>query len=89
MSRTIAVNVLAPTSGGFGRAERYGYQALDLKNTPEGQWKKMAILTSPDRWSGDARNLISRLADKIIDFRNPSHARDPILNSLEELRNVA
>lgn len=82
----IAVNVLAPTSGGFGRAERYGYQWYDLEKQPESRWKKMAILTRPDSWSQDARNLVNKFADKVIDFTSPKNAREPIIDSLEELR---
>lgn len=82
----IAVNILAPGSGGKARAERYGFQSFDLENTPEGRWKKMAILSRPDEWSFEARNLIKRFAGKVVDFHNPQNDREPISASLDELR---
>jgi len=85
----IAVNILAPGSGGLGRAQRYGYQAFDLENTPEGRWKKMAILSRPEDWSNEARRLVERFARKVVDFHNPQNDREPISASLDELRKAA
>jgi hypothetical protein len=82
----IAVNVLAPGSGGLARAERYGYQSFDIAGTPEGSWKKMAILSRPDDWSYEARNLIKKFAEKVVDYHNPQNDREPISQSLDELR---
>jgi hypothetical protein len=89
MSTHIAVNLLAPSSGGLGSAERYGFQSLDLKDTSEGRWRKMAILSRPERWSAEARNLIKKHADKVIDFQNIQSSRSPIITSLDDLRKVA
>jgi hypothetical protein len=85
----IAVNVLAPGSGGLGRAQRYGFQAFDLENTREGHWKKMAILSRPDDWSYDARALIEKFAKKVVDYRNPQNDREPIHRYLDELSRAA
>jgi hypothetical protein len=89
LANTIAINVLAPSSGGLGRAERYGYQALDLENTPEGSWKKVAVLSRPEYWSYDARMLVKKFATRVVDYQNPQNAREPIFTCLNELTNVA
>jgi hypothetical protein len=89
LTSTIAVNILNPSSGGLARAERYGFQSLDLKNSPASRWKKLAILSRPDEWSYDARNLVNKLAQGVVDYRNPQNDREPIQISLEELRKVA
>jgi hypothetical protein len=89
VGKVIAVNILAPGSGGLARAQRYGFQALDLENRPEGHWKKMAILSRPDEWSYDARNLVKQFAQSVVDFHNRQNDTEPIQTSLEELRTAA
>ena len=85
----IAVNLLAPGSGGKGRAERYGFQEFDLRDTPAGKWKKMAILSRPEEWSFDARALVQRFAQKVVDYHNPQNDRGPIQSCLSELKDAA
>ena len=88
-SNVIAVNILAPGSGWLARAQRYGFQSLDLETTREGRWKKLAILSRPDDWSYDARALVKKFAQSVVDFHNPQSDRDTVQLSLEELRRAA
>lgn len=88
-ANVIAINILNPGAGGLARAQRYGFQSLDLRPSPADKWKKMAILARPDEWSNDARNLVKKLAQSVVDYRNPQNDREAIQMSLEELRRVA
>jgi hypothetical protein len=90
ISKGIALNVLTPTSGGaLGRAERYAYQTLDLKETKYAHWKKMAVLSRPEDWGYDARSLLGKFASKLVDFHNPQNDRESLYPALDELRMAA
>ena len=56
---SVAVNVLVPSSGAFSRAERYGFQGLDIRESYKA-YKKMAILANPDVWSSEAKRIVSK-----------------------------
>jgi hypothetical protein len=88
-SNGIALNVLSPTSGAYGRAERYAYQALDLAKTRYAQWKQVAVLSRPLDWSYDARDLLEKFAAKLVDFHNPQNDRESLYRALDELRIAA
>jgi hypothetical protein len=87
--RVIAVNILAPGSGGLARAKQYGFQSFDLDSSPEAHWKKMAVLSRPEEWSYDARALVKRFAQSVVDFHNRQNDLEPIQKSLEELKKAA
>jgi hypothetical protein len=88
-SNIIAVNILAPGSGALARAKSYGFQNLDLANAPEGKWKKMAILSRPDEWTFDARQLVETFANRVVEYHNPQNDREPLSRSLDDLRKAA
>jgi hypothetical protein len=86
---TVAINILNPTSGALARAERYGYQSLDLKDTAAGQWKKLAVIANPAAWSAEARRIVGSLAAGVIEFNTPSQSRSSVIDSLDELLKAA
>jgi hypothetical protein len=81
----VAINVLNPTSGALARAQRYGYQALDLAGTSTDSWKKLAVLAKPDLWSPEPKRIVTELATQSIEFWHPNNSRAAIVNSLKRL----
>ncbi len=70
---TIAVSLLNPTAGALSAAERFGFKAQDLNGTPAGKWKRLAIQTKAEVWSHDAKRIVERFADQVVDIPSGSH----------------
>lgn len=82
---TVAINILNPTSGAWGRAERYGYQYFDTRGTSYAAWKRIAVIANRKIWSDEALNLVSKCSDRMVDFVNASGSRDFIVGAVEEM----
>jgi hypothetical protein len=85
LQSTVAVNVLNPTSGALSRAERYGYQSLDLEGTAYGSWKKLAVIANRKIWSEEALRIVSKCSNGIVDYVNANGSRDFIVSAIEEM----
>lgn len=83
-NRTVAINVLNPGQSSIGRAQRYGFQGLDLRETYFA-YKKLAVLAHPEVWSGEAKRIVSTMANKTIEFTTQSASSLVIVESLDEL----
>jgi hypothetical protein len=85
----VAVNVLNPSAGALGRAERYGYQSLDLQGTRAESWKKLAVIANPHVWSAEARRIVNKCASKTVDFVSSKDSQQYIVNTVEEMIKAA
>lgn len=66
---TVAMSVLLPGSNSLAAAERFGFKATDLKSSPKYRdWRKVAIQGRAELWSHEARKLLERCADVVIEI---------------------
>lgn len=85
-ANVVAINVLNPSSGALARAERYGYQELDIRETYAGTWKKLAVLANPGQWSTEAKRIVSDLASKTVEFIPSSESSQSlVIEAVQEL----
>jgi len=66
-SQPIALSILNPTAGPLSAAERFGFKSGDLKGTRYGQWKRVAVEVKAEVWSRDARMIVQRFSDAVIE----------------------
>jgi len=81
----VAINVLNPASAPLSRAERYGYQALDLVGSSADSWKKMVVLAKPEVWTPEAKRIVKELADNTVEFWSLDASKSNIIASLRGL----
>ena len=81
----VAINLLNPSAGSRAQAERYGFQALDLKNTSFGSWKRLAILEKPNLWSSRSLEIVSRVSDRAVEAADSSSVRGSLRTALDDL----
>ncbi len=66
---TMAMSVLLPGSNSLAAAERFGFKTTDLRSSRKYRdWKKVAIQGRAGLWSHEARNLLERCADVVIEL---------------------
>ncbi len=70
----ISLSILNPTAGALSAAERFGFKAKDLQGTDYGKWKRVAIETKSEVWSQQARRIVDRCADYVIEIPSEDHA---------------
>jgi hypothetical protein len=83
----IAVNVLNPGQSSIGRAQRYGFQGLDLRNS-HSSFRNLAVLAHPEVWSPAAKSLVTKMANRTIEYSAPV-ASVVLYESLDALRELA
>jgi hypothetical protein len=83
----IAVNVLNPGQSSIGRAQRYGFQGLDLRDSHT-SFRNLAVLAHPEVWSESAKSIVGKMANRTVEYSAPL-APVMIYQSLDELRGKA
>jgi hypothetical protein len=70
---TVAMSVLLPGSNSLAAAERFGFKATDLQSIKKYRgWRKVAVQGRSESWSGEAKALLQRCADVVIELRDES-----------------
>jgi hypothetical protein len=66
---TVAMSVLLPGSNSLAAAERFGFKTTDLKSSKKYRdWRRVAIQGRSELWSFEARTLLQRCADVVIEL---------------------
>jgi hypothetical protein len=71
-NRTLAMSVLLPGSNSLAAAERFGFKSTDLESTVYGKWGKIALQGRSEAWSAEAKALLRRCADVVIELPGES-----------------
>jgi hypothetical protein len=66
------MSVLLPGSNSLAAAERFGFKTTDLQTTQYRHWKKVAVQGRSESWSGEAKALLQRCADVVIELPDES-----------------
>jgi hypothetical protein len=83
---SIALSVLNPTAGPLSAAERFGFKAQDIQHTEFGKWKRIAVQAKAEVWSQEARKIVERFADLVIEVHTGSPAvQDDLTDALERI----
>ena len=70
---TVAMSVLLPGSNSLVAAERFGFKTTDLASVRQFRdWKKVAVQGRSESWSGEAKALLQRCADVVIELPDES-----------------
>lgn len=80
----VAINVLSPGSSAIGRAQRYGFQGLDLLSRYP-RYQKMAVLANPDSWSNESRHLVKEIATRVVEFSTIATSAREVVTTLDSL----
>jgi len=70
--RTVAMSVLLPGSNSLAAAERFGFKTTDLQTTQYRNWRRVAVQGRSESWSGEAKALLQRCADVVIELPDES-----------------
>jgi len=82
----IALSILNPTAGALSAAERFGFKAKDLEGTQFGKWKRVAVEAKSEVWSREARRIVEKCADVVIEVPSGSPATyDQISEALAQV----
>lgn len=65
-ANTVAMSVLLPGSNSLAAAERFGFKTTDLEDTQYHAWRKVVVQGRSDTWSAEAKAILSRCADLVI-----------------------
>jgi hypothetical protein len=69
----VAMSVLLPGSNSLAAAERFGFKTTDLNTTQKYRnWKKVAIQGRSESWSAEAKALLQRCANVVIELPDES-----------------
>jgi hypothetical protein len=63
----IGVTILSPGNSSISAAERYAFKLLDLKSSNARNWAQLVVQTSQEEWSNNARKIITKMADGVIE----------------------
>jgi hypothetical protein len=69
---TVAMSVLLPGSNSLAAAERFGFKATDLRSPKYRGWRKVVVQGRSESWSGEAKALLQRCADVVIELPDES-----------------
>lgn len=70
---TVAMSVLLPGSNSLAAAERFGFKTTDLESKRVYRdWRKVAVQGRSESWSAEARALLQRCADVVIELPDES-----------------
>jgi hypothetical protein len=75
----IAVSVLTPGSNSLAAAERFGYIASDLDNTPFALLPRVAVESRSEAWSAEAKSTVRDCADLVIEIPSESSPTAPFI----------
>lgn len=62
--KPVGISIVNPTAGALSAAERFGFKTKDVP--PE--WQHVAVETRSEVWSKDAKRILSRCADAVIEI---------------------
>jgi hypothetical protein len=69
----VAMSVLLPGSNSLAAAERFGFKASDLQSTEKYRdWRRVAVQGRSEDWSAEAKKLLQRCADVVIELPDES-----------------
>jgi hypothetical protein len=85
----IAMTVLAPGSNPLGTAQRFGFKVLDLQSTPYAKWRRVAVEGRAEQWTPEAKTLIRRFADTVIEIPQDSKIDSNLVRENLDLMAVA
>lgn len=80
-SLTAAVQVLSPSGGPRLRAEAYAFMVGDLAE----QYRHIAVLGEPGQWTSKAKQLVRRVATRVVEAELPEPAAADLREALVEL----
>jgi hypothetical protein len=87
---TVAMSVLLPGSNSLAAAERFGFKASDLASTRKYRdWRKVAVQGRSESWSAEARALLQRCADVVIELPDESKLDKQIVREKLDLAAAA
>jgi hypothetical protein len=66
---TVAMSVLLPGSNSLAAAERFGFKTTDLEATDFAKWRKVVVQGRSEAWSSEAKAILTRCADAVIELR--------------------
>jgi hypothetical protein len=66
------MSVLLPGSNSLAAAERFGFKTTDLQTTQYRNWRRVAVQGRSESWSGEAKALLQRCADVVIELPDES-----------------
>lgn len=75
----IAMSVLTPGSNSLAAADRFGFIASDLDQTPFAKWPRVAVESRAELWSSEARNVLRNCADLVIEIPSDSSPTAPLI----------
>ena len=67
--RTVAVQVLNPGYGPQVQAARYGFLALDIKETMYNQWPRVAVISKAEQWVEPALQIVRTFSAYTLEVR--------------------
>jgi hypothetical protein len=70
----LALSILNPTAGALSAAERFGFKTKDLEKTAFGQWKRIAVEAKSEVWSKEARKIVEKCANAVLEIPSGSPA---------------
>jgi len=68
----IALSVLSPGSNPLAAAQRFGFIASDLDQTPFSKWPRVAVESRAEVWSAESRSILRSCADVVIELPSQS-----------------
>jgi hypothetical protein len=80
----IALSVLLPGSDPLAAAQRFGFIAADLDQTPFAKWPKVAVEGRAEAWSSEAKSILRNCADVVIEIPTQSAPTSELIG--EKLR---
>ncbi len=90
--RTVAVKVLTPGYGPQVQADRYGFLALDIKQTtPYSQWPRVAVISKAEQWVESALQIVRTFSDHTLTVTTGDDERvgEALPKRIEELSKTA
>ena len=72
--RTVAVQVLTRGYGPQVQAARYGFLALDIKETIHHQWPRIAVISKAEQWVESALQIVRTFSAYTLEVRTSQDA---------------
>lgn len=87
--RPVAVKTLGTAYSPKIQSERYGYLALDLRDTAADEWPRLAVIAKVERWNPDELAVVRRHSTKTLELKTGEdhkieQAIQPLMDSLAE-----
>jgi hypothetical protein len=67
----IVISILSPAVSAISAADRFALKTVDLEKTVRfKKWRSVAVQTHAEVWSAEARDLVEKCADAVIEIRS-------------------